>query len=68
MQGACPVEDAEVLLELLLSAPTAALDWREVTRLHTAVLQVIVAAGAVPTGPCGDPLIAEWLPLGAVSG
>jgi hypothetical protein len=59
LDGACPVEDAEALLQLLQATPTAAIDWTQCRKLHTAVLQVILASGAVPVGPCGDPWIAE---------
>ncbi len=58
---ACPAEEAELLLERLLSTPTPALDWTGATGIHTAVLQVVLAAGLVPAGPCGDKLIAGWL-------
>lgn len=61
LEGVCPVEDAEMLLQLLHTAPNAAVDWAQCRQLHTAVLQVIVASGIVPVGPCADPWVAEWV-------
>ena len=60
LDGACPVEDAEALLQLLQATPTAGIDWTQCRQLHTAVFQVILASGAAPVGPCGDPWVAEW--------
>ncbi len=57
LQGVCPVEDAEPLLQMLLSNPAAPLDWTQADQLHASVLQVILAAGAAPVGRCGD----AWL-------
>jgi len=56
----CPVEDAEPLLQMLQSTPTAGIDWRQCRQLHTAVFQLLLAAGKVPIGTCGDPWIAQW--------
>lgn len=61
LEGICPVEDAEVLLQLLQTGPAAALDWTKCRQMHTAVLQVILASGIVPQGPCGDALVRQWL-------
>ncbi len=61
LEGTCPVEDAEVLLQLLQTKPAAALDWTPCRQLHTAVLQVVLASGLVPLGPCGDALVEQWL-------
>jgi hypothetical protein len=61
LEGGCPVEDAEALLQLLQARPAAALDWTQCQQLHTAVLQVILASKLVPLGPCGDPLVRQWL-------
>jgi hypothetical protein len=61
LDGECPVEDAEALLQLLQTMPGAVLDWTQCRRLHTAVLQVVLASGSVPVGPCGDAWVAQWL-------
>lgn len=61
LEGDCPVDDAEPLLELLQKTPGATVDWTGCGRLHTAVVQVVLAAGAAPTGPCGDPFVRQWI-------
>ena len=61
LEGVCPVEDAETLLQLLQTAPGGPIDWTECRQLHTAVLQVILASGIVPAGLCGDALVRQWL-------
>ncbi len=60
LEGACPVEDAEPLLQLLQTAPGAALNWTQCRQLHTAVLQIILASGTSPTGQCGDSWVADF--------
>ena len=55
-----PVDDAEPLLQGLLEASGASVDWTKCQKPHTAVLQVLMAAGVVPLGPCGDAWIEEW--------
>jgi hypothetical protein len=61
LEGICPVEDAEPLLQLLLAGPKPSVDWSKSQKPHTAVVQVLLAAGAVPAQPCGDGWIAKWL-------
>lgn len=61
LEGKCPVEDAEPLLELLQATPSAALDWRRCSHLHTAVLQVVLAARPALLGSCGDAWIGQWV-------
>lgn len=61
LAGACPVEEAETLLQLLQSTPTAPCDWTRCSYLHTAVLQVILAARPALIGPCGDAWIEQWV-------
>ena len=63
LDGRCPVEDAEPLLQLLQAAPGATVDWKRCGYLHTSVLQVIMAARPVLLGPCGDPWIDHWVHL-----
>lgn len=64
VEGHCPVEDAELLLRLVQAAPAASLDWAQSTHLHTAVLQVILAARPTLLGPCGDAWVSRWLGTG----
>lgn len=66
LDGNCPVEEAEPLLQLLQATPTASLDWRQCTHLHTAVLQVILAARPPLIGPCGDAWVQRWVTSNAV--
>jgi hypothetical protein len=61
LEGVCSVEDAEALLQLLQTVPGAMLDWTQCRQLHTAVLQVVLASGLDPVGPCGDAWVAQWL-------
>ena len=63
LEGQCPVEDAESLLELLQATPSASLDWRRCSHLHTAVFQVILAARPALIGSCGDAWVERWAPL-----
>ena len=61
LDGVCPVEDAEPLLQMLQTMPTAEVDWRPCRLLHTAVLQLVLASGRAAIGPCGDVWVAQWL-------
>ena len=61
LDGVCPVEDAEPLLQLLQTTPAAKVDWRRCNLLHTAVFQLILASGRAPIGPCGDVWAEQWL-------
>ena len=66
LDGHCPVEEAEPLLQFLQATPAACLDWRQCTHLHTAVLQVILAARPPLIGPCGDAWVQRWVAANAV--
>lgn len=59
--GACPGADAEPLLQLLLAAPGAAVDWRGCRGAHTAVIQVLLAARPKLVGPPADDHLREWV-------
>jgi hypothetical protein len=61
LEGACGVDDAEPLLQMLIATPGGPVDWRACEGLHAAVVQVVLAAGARMEGPCGDPWIARWM-------
>jgi hypothetical protein len=63
LEGDCPVEDAEPLLQLLQATPDGPVDWTQCTYLHTAVVQVILAAHPRAIGPCGDPWVRRWGPV-----
>ena len=57
IEGDSPTEDAELLLQLLQATPQAVLDWTQCGHIHTAVLQIVLAAQPTFTGPCGDPWV-----------
>jgi hypothetical protein len=61
LEGDCAVEDAESLLRLLQATPAGPVDWTRSQGLHTAVLQVILAARPTLRGRCGDLWVAEWI-------
>ena len=61
LEGDCGVEEAEELLQAVTDAPGAAIDWRGCERLHTAVLQLILATNNSVQGPCGDPWVERWV-------
>jgi hypothetical protein len=60
LDGECPVEDAESLVQLLQAQPEGPVDWSACTRLHTAVLQVLMTATPIMRGECGDAFVARW--------
>ena len=66
LDGRCAVEEAEPLLQLLQASPAACLDWRQCTHLHTAVLQVILAAQPQLIGHCGDAWVQRWVASNAL--
>ncbi|MEY4194097.1 MAG: hypothetical protein RLZZ226_465 [Pseudomonadota bacterium] len=61
LSGFISVEDAESLMEWLRSHPDGRLDLSACSHLHTACLQVLMAASVNPaTGP-QEPSLAVWL-------
>jgi hypothetical protein len=61
LEGDCPDADADLLLELLLSAPDADIDWQRCTGAHGAVLQVLMAAARPLRGPPDNAALARWV-------
>jgi hypothetical protein len=57
------VEDAEQLAQMLQATPAVPVDWTQCRQLHTAVLQVILAARPALAGDCGDAWIRQWMKL-----
>jgi hypothetical protein len=51
LQGDCPSEEAESLMQYLLETPQATVDWRSCDHAHAAVVQVLMAARANLLGP-----------------
>ena len=60
LEDVCAVEDAEILMQHLQAGATL-VDWSGCTHLHTACLQVILAAGVPMRGTPASPLLARWL-------
>ena len=61
LEGHCPAEDAETLLQLLQANPESPVDWTQCSYLHTAVLQVILAVRPARIGACGDAWVRQWV-------
>lgn len=59
--GACPSEDAEPLLQLLLADRGATVDWRNCRGAHTAVVQVLMAVKPKLLGPPADAGLKDWV-------
>ena len=61
LEGDCPVDEAEPLLELLLANPGASVDWSACGELHTAVVQVLLAARPPMGSEPGTPFLRRWI-------
>lgn len=61
LEGDCPVEDAETLLEALLADAAAPVDWSGCETLHSAVLQVLMAVAPALRGTPADPFLRRWV-------
>jgi hypothetical protein len=61
LEGACPVDDAEPLRQLLLRNPGASVDWRGCEDAHTAILQVLVVAKPKLAGPPRSAFLKDWI-------
>ena len=59
LSGFCPVEDAELLLQHLLSAPQAVVDWSACESAHSAVIQVLLVARVDPQGAPKSPFLRD---------
>ena len=60
LDDVCAVEDAETLMQEL-RAGAAVIDWSGCTHLHTACLQVILAAAIPIRGSPANPAIVRWI-------
>jgi hypothetical protein len=60
LEGDCGPDDAEALLKALLAAPGADIDWSACVRLHTAAIQLILAAKSPVRGLCGNVWLRRW--------
>lgn len=61
LKGNCAADEAETLLQLLIETPAASVDWTQCEQLHTAVMQIVLAAKPRVIGPCGDAWVEKWL-------
>lgn len=61
LEGDCPVDEAEALLDLLLANPNAPVDWTACGQLHTSVIQVLLAARRPTRGEPGNLLLRRWI-------
>jgi hypothetical protein len=61
LEGICPVDDADLLRQLLLRNPTAHVDWRGCEHAHTAILQVLLVAKPKMSGPAGAAFLEDWM-------
>jgi hypothetical protein len=61
LEGTCPSEDAETLLQHLAATPTARVDLRACEFAHTAVIQVLLAAHTELMGPPAGAALRDWV-------
>lgn len=61
LEGACPSEDAEVLLQFLTTSAAAHVDLRACESAHTAVVQVLMAANPEFLGPPAGMALRDWV-------
>lgn len=57
----CTLEEAEMLLQLLLDHPGAAVDWSDCTGMHSAVLQTLLAGRRPMVGEPVDEFLRQWI-------
>jgi hypothetical protein len=61
LEGSCPHEDAETLLQQLTDAPEAIVDLRSCDFAHTAVVQVLMACKPKLMGPPRGGPMRQWI-------
>ncbi|MFG1465045.1 hypothetical protein V5F77_19350 [Xanthobacter sp. DSM 24535] len=61
LEGACPVEDAGILLEHICAIPDAIVDWRGCEWVHAAVLQVLLVTAVEVKGPPAGAFLRSWV-------
>lgn len=61
LTGHCPIEEAEPLLDALRGMADPVVDVSGLDQAHTAILQVLMAAGPVIRGAPADPVAASCL-------
>ncbi len=63
LSGAAQLAESEALLRLLIEHPDAAVDWRTCESCHSAVLQILLAAGRQMIGPPAGAFLRRWIDL-----
>jgi hypothetical protein len=61
LEGRCPIEDAEPLLQLLLQEAEGRVDLRACQHAHTAVIQILFAARPAILGPSPALFLRDWI-------
>lgn len=61
LEGSCPVEEAEVLLEVLLAHPGIPVDWSGCRHLHSALVQVLMATRPTLQGVPEGSFLCRWI-------
>jgi len=51
LAGRCGLDDADLLLQHILAAPAASVDWRACEQAHTAVIQTLLVCDPTLRGP-----------------
>jgi hypothetical protein len=61
LEGQCPSEEAEMLLQRLLATPAAVVDLQLCESMHAAVIQVLLAAQPTLQLPPAESTLGEWM-------
>lgn len=61
LRGSCDVEEAELLLQHLLATSAASINWDGCEWAHTAVIQVLLVARAVPSGTPANTFLRDYV-------
>ena len=68
LEGTCTSGEAEELVQYLLSDTAANVDWRTCDAAHTAVVQVLLAAGRTILGPPRGAILKSFIAPALSSG
>ena len=63
LEGVCPIEDAEPLLQLLLADPEATVDWAACDLAHGTIVQILLASRARLIGPPKGVFLRDYVAL-----
>jgi hypothetical protein len=68
LEGDCDAGEAEMLLGLMQLHPKAGIDWSRCRSAHTAVVQVLLAAGRPLSGQPEGEFLRRWVAPAMVAG